>query len=236
MSAAATHAGRPAPSPIWLPRAPRVIVGLAVFYVGLITYFEIRLERENTSFDFAEIANIDWPVQLGSCSTATNPALTLPTPVTGMHACLQECTRRRFQCSAFSVRNNNGECLMFAKCGKTQEQPGWLTFARPMGSLLKHQAVERLPNAALQRNDLGLQVHGAHLVHKIKRKSMERQGTLLSDDLDCSYCPPQRLCEEQRLCRNGKCYEGLQLKVGTACQLGESFGQCNENGMCAMLQ
>ena len=37
---------------------------------------------------------------------------------------------------------------MFAKCGKTQEQPGWLTFARPMGSLLKHQAVERLRASA----------------------------------------------------------------------------------------
>ena len=90
--------------------APRVIVLLGLLYVGIALYFGIKLEYETSSFDFKEVSTADWPVELGSCASASNPPMEGTGHIENLHQCQQECKRRGHSCAAFSIMDSTGEC------------------------------------------------------------------------------------------------------------------------------
>lgn len=210
--------------------APRIIVGLGLLYIGIALYFGIKLEYEASSFDFAEVAKADWPVELGSCASASNPPMGGTEHIEYLHQCQQECKRRGHRCAAFSIieaTGVRGECLLFGKCLQVRKQEGWLTFQRPANAVLfEHQH----RGLSLRHHGDRTVPHRAHIIHKAANDDVQH-GVEAALDADCSYCPPQKPCEEPRLCRNGKCFEGLDLPAGTPCRHGELSGFCRQ-GKC----
>ena len=125
-------------------------------------------------------------------------------------------------------QRSHGEKL-FGKCLQVRKQEGWLTFQRPANAVLLEHQHRRLSSGRHYAP------HSAHRAHKDAASDDGGQhgieAALGADSMDCSYCPPQKPCEEPRLCRNGKCFGGLRLPAETPCRHGELSGFCRQ-GEC----
>ena len=141
----------------------------------------------------------DWIQFQGRCTDPGHPhqqsSSYVESQVGGVNLCSQVC-HGMAACVAFTI-DAKENCLVTTSCTAHGEDDGthrtYVKKNAPRGAVVAPEAPE--------------DQHPARQRPRFKS--------------DCSYCPPQNQCEQPRLCRAGKCFHGLSLKDGKACDDGD---------------
>lgn len=126
---------------------------------------------------------------------------------------------------AFTIVGLNKACMFTTECDTIERRAGYRTYSKPHDNgehrvLIDENDMHKEMQELDDKAEKG--ARAANLVVEKEMESLPRGRRRMGNDI-CSHCPPQNPCEEPRMCRNGKCFNGLLLPTGIACDCSDSI-------------
>lgn len=165
----------------------------------------------------------EWDVFEGVCAGVAAPGLSggldqgiyTSMHVIGFRSCATVC-KSFARCATFTLAADTAECSIATNgCQFRRASTGYRSYAKqPIAAVAAAGATAVKWRAAIPN----VAAKGASAARPVPDQ--------------CGYCPPQNPCQEARLCRAGRCFNGLPLQDGTPCDGGAAV--CIKGG-CVQL-